>query len=85
MILAATSPEEKKTRMTYEQFKETISLCLKTRPDGHAWMQIQAANPDLPLRPHALSVRQLESDIGLKRERKCGKSIWSLGAGSVER
>jgi hypothetical protein len=60
-------------RMTYEDFKNAgFPILLNAPTAGMTWSQVRAGNLALPIKPHALWVRRLEGDIGLKRDSGSG-------------
>ncbi len=79
IIATAHTPDQKTEKMTYVEFKDAVKVVLDSASEGLTWSEIRLRNSTLPLKPHALWVRQLEADIQLEREPKSGKSIWSIG------
>lgn len=78
IIATAHAPEPKLKKMTYEEFSNYVLSILESTSKGLTWSEIRVRNPALPLKPHALWVRMLESDIHLERETRSGRSVWSI-------
>jgi len=65
--------------MTYSEFRKLVKAELEENPDGKTWKQLREAL-SLPYRtPCPEWVKKLETEIGLDRTQKRGKSlIWKL-------
>jgi len=62
----------------YEDFRDQVKRILESEPEGLTWTEI---NERLQLSwkaPYHKWVKRMERDIGLKREKKGGKTIWRL-------
>ena len=67
--------------MTYKAFKDTIRSALAEHRDGLTWAQLRDQY-QLPYeRACPTWTRQLEEEIGLKREKGHGRAlVWRLGS-----
>lgn len=68
----------KEEQPLYSDFKETIEKLLKRFPIGLTWLEIKEKLNFPQKVPNNKWVKQLESDIGLKRIKIENKTIWKL-------
>ena len=72
----------RETRMTYEDFRDTVKATLRSAADSLTWTEIRTAAGLPQMLPNNRWVRRMETDIGLRRGRD-NKGIvrWSLNEG----
>lgn len=71
------NPPEKRKKMTYEEFRDSIKNLLK-RKNKLTWTEIRE-ELNLPQKvPNNLWVRTMERDIGLIREKIGTRTVWKL-------
>ena len=80
IIVQLHPPETKPKKLTYEDFREQVHQILLLEPNGLTWSKIRERAPNLPIKPNALWVRMLGSEIGLKRliQEKTYQKIWRI-------
>jgi len=80
IIVQIRSPEPKPKKLTYEDFCKQVHQILLLEPNGLTWSEIRGKAIGLPIKPNALWVRMLGSDIGLKRviQEKTYQKIWKI-------
>jgi len=73
-------PEPKQKKLPYEDFRKQIHEILLSAPEGLTWSEIRGRVPFLPIKPSALWVNKLETDIGLKRvtQKMTYRKIWRI-------
>lgn len=71
-------PKIVESKMTYNEFKEKIQKSLEYRDDGATWSELRDQLALEQIVPNNKWVRQLESDIGLKRIRDMRGVVWRI-------
>lgn len=65
--------------MTFLEFKESVRSALTSSPNGMTWQELKAAKALPYERPCPTWVKQLETEIGLRRVKGSSRAlVWTL-------
>jgi hypothetical protein len=79
-LLCKVEPREQSKRLSYQEFKCTVTEFLSTRPEGTTWQEIRAETGLPQLTPSPIWVNRMKEENGLERhtDPETFKTIWKL-------